>query len=166
MPLVIALSQGEGFLADTEEFFVTEIGKTSCIIEGPESTDLGRERYEITADKSVKLRDQVFLSLGNNNGRSKKTVSLAIDAPRSIPLTRIAQEEKEDMNNYRNPEITTEALDDALALGLGSSDQECEDYLKKACELSAPVTHDAGDFRYEDLILDIEDGALHGVSRR
>lgn len=63
--------------------------------------------------------------------------------------------------SHRSPEITRQAVDDVIALGVEK--ESAVTYLRQACRYSAPVTDDRGDYRYEDFVLDIEDGQLHGV---
>jgi len=63
--------------------------------------------------------------------------------------------------SHRKPQITKQAVDDVIALGIEK--ESAVTYLRQACRYSAPITDDRGQFRYEEFVLDIEDGILHGV---
>ena len=65
------------------------------------------------------------------------------------------------MSNHRSPKITRQALEQIIALGT----EECEalNELRVACRFSVITTSPYGNYRYEDLILTIEDGVLKRV---
>lgn len=68
------------------------------------------------------------------------------------------------MGSHRNPRITKKAIEQIIALGT----EECEalNELRVACRFSVlTTTSKLGNFRYEDLILRIENGVLENVER-
>lgn len=66
------------------------------------------------------------------------------------------------MSSRRNPRITKKALLQLIDLGT----EECEalNELRVACRFSVPTKSPYGAYRYEDLILDIRNGVLEGVT--
>lgn len=63
--------------------------------------------------------------------------------------------------SHRKPIIKKQAVDDVIALGVEK--ESAVTFLRTACRFSAPITDDRGDFRYEEFVLDIQDGELLGV---
>lgn len=64
--------------------------------------------------------------------------------------------------SYREVEVSELALKEATALGVVG--EGAVNQLKNWARLAAPVTHEAGQWRYEDYILFIDEGVLEGVS--
>lgn len=63
---------------------------------------------------------------------------------------------------FREVEVTPEAVNAGRRIGL------CGDIAKRIARMarrSAPITHDEGNWRFEDFVLDIEDGKVLGITR-
>lgn len=157
MPLVLGLTRGQGFKAGEHEFVVSRIHKNGFELVKTNGNP-GEESFEVVEEKATKLEDKIFVSKGLEK-LSKHVVSVAIDAPRSIKINRI------EAVNDRYPKISIDLVQRVHEDGpLGQTVNDCKAILEKACELAAPFTHEDGNYRYEDILLDIEDGVLLDVS--
>lgn len=63
---------------------------------------------------------------------------------------------------FREVEVTPEAVNAGRRIGL------CGDIAKRIARMarrSAPITHDQGNWRFEDFVLEIEGGKVLGITR-
>jgi hypothetical protein len=63
---------------------------------------------------------------------------------------------------FREVEVTPQAEAEARQIGLGG---DAKKRLARMARRSAPITHDKGNWRFEDFVLQITEGKVLGVSR-
>jgi len=65
------------------------------------------------------------------------------------------------MSKFREYSVSEKALADARRLGV--TEPKLTTYLKRIARAAAPITHEDGDWRYDDFVLDIDDTTILGV---
>jgi len=163
MPLVLTFHKGEDFFVDDAQFVVDEIvSNRSVAVRGEDRS------FEIFPDKAIEILPgcRVSLSDRSEGGQAR----LSFDAPRSM---KIATGDKIRAGRQPSPATTAKLDTPAEPLSVRKSAVEqankvgiygnVAERLVELVNQAAPVTHVAGNRRFEDYVFRVEGQVIESI---